>query len=161
MLCVGVNSPPFLCSRLRVAVMRICLCAPNLVTEDPDPIWNRVHCGADTQAIWIPTHGIIWRFVSVRTVKTRWRFGSETVSFHVSICSCVFSYLPLSVGSLYVTCIISCDRLTYFTSVITYISSWDIGECSPYLCSWYEYLSASFHVLDIRRYWLRTSCSIS
>ena len=69
-----------------------------LVTGDPDPIRIRVHWGPDTLAIRRPTHRMIQRFVAVRAVKTKWRFGFK---FHVSICSYLFSYLPLSV-SIYI-----------------------------------------------------------
>ena len=70
---------------------------PNPATRDPYPIQIRAHCGTDTMVIRRPIHGMIHRSVLDRAVKTRWRFGSETASFHVSVRSCVFSYLPLSV----------------------------------------------------------------
>jgi len=62
---------------------------------------------------------------------------------------------------LYATCIISCDHLIHFISMITRIISCGTSECSFWLYSLSECLSASFHVLFIRRYWLRTSCDIS
>jgi len=58
----------------------------------------------------------------------------------------LFPYFTVVRMHLYVTHIISCDRLIYFTSVIMRITSWDVSEISPYLFSWYERLSASFHV---------------
>jgi len=48
---------------------------------------------------------------------------------------------------LYVSRIISCERLTCFTSIITRITSWDTSERSPYLFSWYGRLSALFYVI--------------
>ena len=68
---------------------------------DLDPLREIRSCtryGSDTQAIRKPTNGMIWRFVPVRAVETRRRFGSKIASFHVSVSSCLFSYLPLSVG---------------------------------------------------------------
>ena len=70
---------------------------PNPATGDPNMIQTCARCGPDTQAIRRPTHGMIRRSVSVRAVKTRRRFGSETASFHVSVRSFAFPYLPLSV----------------------------------------------------------------
>ena len=67
------------------------------VVGDPDSIRIRARYGSDTQAIRRPIHVMIRRSVTVRAVKTRWRFGSETASFHVSVRSCAFPYLPLSV----------------------------------------------------------------
>jgi len=61
------------------------------VAGDPDPIRVRARCGPDAQPIRRPIHGMIRRSVPVRAVKTRWRFGSETAPFHVSVRSCVFT----------------------------------------------------------------------
>jgi len=63
----------------------------------PGPDLNSCRCGPDTMVIRRPIHEMIRRSVPVRAVKTRWRFGSKTASFHVSVRSCAFSYLPLSV----------------------------------------------------------------
>jgi len=68
---------------------------------DPDPLREIQSCtsyGFDTQTIQKLTHGMIQRFIKVRVMENRRWFGSKTASFHVSICSCLFSYLPLSVG---------------------------------------------------------------
>ena len=46
-----------------------------------------------------------------------------------------------------ITRIISCERLAYFISIVVRIILCDISECSFYLFSLSEYLSASFHVL--------------
>ena len=68
-------------------------------------------------------------------VKTRRRFGSKTVSFHVSICFHIVS-LSIVASRYHVTIrIISCDYLIYFTSMITRTISYDISECSLYLYS--------------------------
>ena len=61
----------------------------------------------------------------------------------------VFALVLLLYLLLSVTCIISCDHLTYFTSVITCIPLWDIGECSSYLVSSYECLLILLHVWKI------------
>jgi len=42
--------------------------------------------------------------------------------------------------------IISCERLVNFTSIVIRIILCDIAECSLYLYSLFERLSASFHV---------------
>jgi len=91
---VRMSSSVWLCA----TATRIRSVVPSSVTEglghnsDLCPLW--------TQYIgdWRPIHGMIRRSVSVRAVKTRRRFGSETASFHVSVRSCAFPYLPLSVG---------------------------------------------------------------
>ena len=57
---------------------------------------------------------------------------------HVISCECLFlSIFLFTIVSrhLYITCIISCDRLIYFTSLISCITSWGISDCLPYLCS--------------------------
>ena len=64
---------------------------------DPNLIRIRAHCGPDTMAIRRLAHEMIRKSVPVRAVKTRQRFGSETASFHVSVRSCTFPYLPLPV----------------------------------------------------------------
>jgi len=46
---------------------------------------------------------------TVRTVKTKQRFGSKNASFHVSVCSCVISLFTVVNRHIYATCIISCD----------------------------------------------------
>jgi len=90
-----------------------------------------------------------------RVVKTRRRFGSETVLFHMSVLMS-FSSLPL----LCFIRIISCDFILYFTGLTCCITSWDIINCSPYLCNWYKLISVSFHVLVNDRYWFRPSIDI-
>ena len=76
----------YLFVRLRATVFRTRL-------GDPDPIRIRVRSGPDTMAIRRPIPGMIRRSVPVRAVKTRWRFGSETASFHVSVCFCLISLI--------------------------------------------------------------------
>ena len=94
-----------------------------------------------------PTHELIRRFVSVHAVKTRRRFEPEATSFHVSVCFYVISLFSVVNEYLCFTRIISCDRLIYFTIMITRIISWDISECSLWLYSLSECLSISFHVI--------------
>ena len=72
-------------------------------------------------------------------------------NFVVSVCFCLNSLFTIVYMYLCFTFIISCDYLMYFISLITCITSWDINDCSPYLCSWYEHLSASFHLLIVWR----------
>ena len=133
------------CVRMHVWVLSVYLCLyvcvgcvlqcfrpvrwdPNPATGDPYPIRIRARCEPDTQAIRRPTHEIIHRSVSVHAVKTRQQFGSKIASFHVSVCSCVFTVIGIH---LHVTLIISCDFLLCFTNLITCTISWDIINCSP------------------------------
>ena len=86
--------------------------------------------------------------------KTRYTGDSKTDSWddskiHTSSCSeyqtairfsceCLFlSIFLFTIVSrhLYITCIISCNRLIYFTILITCITSCDISECLRYLFS--------------------------
>jgi len=87
------------CVWLRVAVFQTCSCDPNPATGDPDPIRICIHYGPDTMEIRKPAHGMIRRSVLVRAVKTRRRFSFETASFHVSVCFCLFPYLPLLINT--------------------------------------------------------------
>jgi len=87
-----------------------------------------VHCELDTLAIWRPTHEMIQRFIPICAVKTRQRFASKITSFYVSVCSYVISLFTVVSRCLYVTRIISCERLISFTSMIMCITSWDIYE---------------------------------
>ena len=61
------------------------------------PDSDRARCGPDTMVIQRPIYGMSRRSVLVHAVKTRRRFGSETASFYVSVRSCAFPYIPLSV----------------------------------------------------------------
>jgi len=83
------------------------------------------------------------------------------VSFHMSVCSYVITYLPLSMVVCMITRIISCKRLAYFISIVVRIISCDISECSLYLYSLFEHLSVSFHLLVVCRCWLRPSIDTS
>ena len=62
------------------------------ITGDPDPTQNCARYEPGTLAFRRPTHEMIQRFVLVHAVKTRRRFGSKIVSFHVSVYSYVFLY---------------------------------------------------------------------
>ena len=125
-VCVGVYTYVSVCTCGYVRV-HLCLYVCSVVWySDPDPlreIQSCAHYGPDTQAVRRPTHGTIWRPVLVRTVKTIRRFGFKIVSFYVSVCSYVFSYLLLLVDVYVPIHIISCDYLIYFTSMITRITS--------------------------------------
>jgi len=83
----------YVCDWLRVTAFRTHSDDPNSITGDSNlyPFWTR--CIGDSKIDpWM-----IRRSVLVRALKTRRWFWSETISFHVSVCSCVFLYLPLSV----------------------------------------------------------------
>jgi len=94
----------YMCVQLCVTAFQTRSCDPNSVTGDPDSC----RCRPDTQAIQRQIHGMTSRSVPVRAVKTRWRFG--TASFHVSVCSYVFTIIGMY---LHVTLIILCDFLLY------------------------------------------------
>jgi len=96
--------------------MQTCSWDPNSGTRDPDPI--RIHA-----------------------MKTQRRFGSETASFHVSVLVFLlsisilfmwvfalvsFSLFTVLSNILYATCIIICDLLLYFISLIIGITPCDI-----------------------------------
>ena len=117
------------------------------VTKYQNPIRIRVRRVSIRQTIRRPTYESTRRSVSVRTMQTRHRFGPEIASFHVSVCFCVICLFTVVNEYLCFTRIISCERLIYYTSMITRIISCDVSECSLYLYSKYECLSASFHVL--------------
>ena len=61
------------------------------VTGDPDLLRIGVCYGPNALASQRPTRRMIQRSVPVRAVKTRRQFSSKTASFHVSVCSCIFS----------------------------------------------------------------------
>ena len=86
---------------------------PNPATGDPDPIRIHARCGPDTMVFRRPIHRMIHKSVPVRTVKTRWRFGFETASFHVSVRSYVFTV----VGMLYMLPLSFCVTFRYILLV--------------------------------------------
>ena len=89
-----------------------------LVWWDPDPLKEIQTCARyepDTLAIRRPTNGLIRRFVPVRVAKSRRRFGFKSATFYVSVYYYVISLFTVVSKHIYVTCIISCDRLIYFT----------------------------------------------
>ena len=97
----------------------------------------------------------VWWWFS-RELRLDISFGSTSECLFL----CIFLLIIVS-RRQYVTCIISCGYLIYFTSLITYFTSWVISECPSYIFSWFEYLLASFHVLVVRCYWLRPSIDTS
>ena len=107
------------CVWLRGTVTRTRLVRSGPVVE----IRIGVHCGLDTLETRRPTHEMIQRSVPARAVKTRRRFRPETVSFHASVCSYVISIFTVAVSIRVFICIISCDHLIYFTSMITCTTS--------------------------------------
>ena len=90
-ICVRVST----CVWLHVAAIRIRSCDPNPVTEDSDPIRIRIRRVPIRQAIQRPRHKMIRRSLPLHAVQTRRQFGPEITSFHVSVCFCVITYLPL------------------------------------------------------------------
>ena len=119
----------------RVAAFQTRLVRSEPITGDPNPIQILARYGPETLAIRKPTHGTIQGSLLVRAMKTRRRFGSKTASFHVSIGSYVI--LLFTVVNMYLcfTFIISCNYLIYFISMTICITSGDVTDCSPYLCS--------------------------
>ena len=69
---------------------------------------------------------MIRRSVLVRAVKTRWRVGSKTASFQVSVCSHIFSLFTVASSVHVFIRIISGNYMTYFISMITRATSHDI-----------------------------------
>jgi len=118
--CIRVS----LCVWMCVAAFRTRSCGPNSVTGNSNwrPLWTRFT--GDSKLIY----EMIRRSVPVRAVKTWWQFDSKMASFHVSVCSYVISLFTVVSMRLHVTLIISCERLTYFTYMITCITSWDINN---------------------------------
>jgi len=119
--------------------------------------------------------GFVFVMNSIRWWFKNWSmrlFGGRTAScsedqtairFQNRVISCECLLLPFfswfTVANIYLcfTFIISSDYLIYFISITTCITLWDISDCSPYLSSWYEHLSASFHMLVFHRCWIRLS----
>ena len=122
-----------------------------LVTEDPNLNRIRVHCEPDTVAIWKSIHERILKFVTVLAVKIRQRFCSKTVSFHVSVCSHVFSLFTFA-SSVYVFIRSFHVNIWHILPVWLPVPLQWHHDCTPYVFRWYEHLWASFYVLVIRRY---------
>jgi len=125
----------------------------NPASGDPDPIWIRV--------VVNPTHRrfedrfIGWSVDQCQFMQ--WRPDGDSVPKPRHF-MWVFILMPIS--SLSLLCIIRiilCDFLLYFTSLTCCITSWDIMDCSPYLCNWYERVSVLVCVTVVRRCWLRPS----
>jgi len=144
-ICIYVGVHVCVCRRgVHVWVCYVCVNFPlsvydcvvqryRLVWWDPDrlqKIQNCVRCGPDTLAIRKSTHRTIQRSIPVRAMKARRRFWSKTASFLVSVCSCAIFLFTVVTGYLCFICIISCDRLIYFTSMITRIIPCDTSEFS-------------------------------
>jgi len=93
-----------------------------------------------------------------------WRPDNDSISkprhFMLVFALVLFSLFYHCQYYLYVICIISCDCLRYFTSLVTCITSWDISECSLYLYSWFERLFTSFYVVVGHPYWYKNVCGI-
>ena len=141
--CICVRVHVFGCVLQR---LRTHSCDPNSVTGEfrfvfvVDPI---------RQAIRRLTHVMIWRSVPVRAVKTRRRFGFKTGSFHVSVCSYVFLYLLLPVDVSVSICIILCDCMIYFTSMITRITSSDTASVYFHIIVNCRYLMSNYYRVPI------------
>jgi len=120
-VCVRMRLYIILCVRLRVVAIRTRSWDPNLLHE----IQICARCGPETLAIWRPIHGMIWKFLPVRAVKTRRWFGSKIASFHVSVRPYIFLYLLLLVDVSVSVCIIPCDCIIYIIPVWLPVSLWE------------------------------------
>ena len=142
-MCVSVLIPLPFCVWLYVIAIRTYSCDLNSLTGDTNL------CSLYT------------RYIGDSKTDTR-----DDLEIHTGLCSkdqtairiqnrvilcecllCAISYLPLSIVVCMITCIISCECLAYFISIVVRIISCDISECSFYLYSLFESLFVSFHVL--------------
>jgi len=126
-LYMGVYMCIFVYVCLRVHVIACYSVANPLMRSNgnrrPKPDLNLCLLWTDTLAIRRPINGMIRRSVPVHAMKTRWRFGSKTASFHVNICSSIISLFIIASRC---SCNYSyhfCDHMIYFTSMITCITS--------------------------------------
>ena len=99
--CVFVCILVFMCGAYVFVCISVILESRIVFAKEPDPIWTRVRKVSKCQSIWRPTYEMIQRSVPVRAIKTRRRFGSKLVSFHVSVYSCGIS-LFIIVSSIYI-----------------------------------------------------------
>ena len=122
-VCVRVYVRVSSCVRLRVAVISDPFGEIQTRCRRSGPDSDSCCYGPDTLVIRRLIHEMIRRFVPIRTVKTRQRFSSKTASFHVSICSYVFTLFTVASMCHVSVRIISCDQMIYFNSMITRITS--------------------------------------
>ena len=154
--CVGVNRVfIFICMCwLRATAFHVCLVSfePNYRRPRPDPdscsLWTRYNDDLKT---------VLWDDPSISTGscsedQTAIRFWNCVIS-----CECSLLCIYRCRYALHVDLIISCNFLLYFTSLITFITSWDIHDCPLYSCNWYLLVLALFHALVVYRCWLRPS----
>jgi len=108
----------YVCVRLRVAVIGTRLIRSRPITGDLDwcSLWTRYTGDLKTDLLDDP------EICTVNVVKTRRRFESKIVSFHVSVCSYIYFFI-YHCQYIYVICIISFDCLRYFTIMTTCITS--------------------------------------
>ena len=129
-LCVRMAICVWLC----VTSMQTCSCAPNPVTEDQTLsgfmfVMNRYAGDSKTDP---------WDDPKIRTGScsgdlTVIRFQNRVISFK---CLLLYQFLIYHCQYyLYVSCIISFDRLIYLTSMITRTISYDISDRTPYVFS--------------------------
>jgi len=113
----------------------------------------RARCGPDTLAIQRPIHRMIQRFVLVRAVKTRWWFGHETASFHVSVLCLLIEFF----GIISRECLLLLSSLINSVLYLNYCSWWftPVNCCSSshiiytkYIALWmFLYLFNKFCIL--------------
>ena len=159
-LCVHEYIRVSSCARLHVAALRIRSCDSSSVTGGLNPIRICARYGSDTLAIRKLIHGMIWRFISVNAVETRWQFSSKIAAFHVSIWFCLFPYLSLSTS----TCVLLLSfhvTIWDILLVLSFVSLHEILVIIHLICVVdMSFVSESFHVLVNRHCWLRPSIDI-
>ena len=123
-ICVHICVYMHVCKRVFMSTYVFgCMLQRCRLVRTKDPIRIYTHYGPDTLAIRGSIYEMIWRFIPIHAVKIRRRFRFKTVSFHMSVCSYIISLFTVVSRHICVTRIISCDRLIYFTRMITCVPS--------------------------------------
>jgi len=123
-ICVHIYVYTHVCKRVFMSTYLFgCMLQRCKLVHMKEPIRIYIHYELDTLAIQRSIHGMIWRFVLIHVVKIRRRFRFKTVSFHMRVCSYIISLFTVVSRHICVTRIISCDRLIYFTRMITCVPS--------------------------------------
>ena len=141
---------------LHVTVFRIC-------SVRSEPSFRRPGPDSDSYSLWTRYGDLktdLWDdpYISIGSCsedQTAIRFRNRVIS-----CECSFMCIYCCQYAFIVALIILCDFLLYFTSLISFTTSWDIYNCLLYLRSWYQLISVLFHVLVVWSCWLRPSFNI-
>ena len=130
-----------------------------LARSGPDPdtclLWSRYTGDSKTD----PQGD--WRSVPVRVVKTRRRFGFKTVSFHVSVCSCIISSCTV-ISNIYIYMlralyhVIICFILPVWLLVPFYVMS----VSAHFICTLVMSVIYIISCVVVYRFWFRISWSI-